>query len=192
VILASASPRRRELLRSLCPDFTVVPSEVDETLAPGPAAAAVKRLALDKAQAVAARVAAGVVLGADTVVVIDGEALGKPATADDARQMLRRLRGREHEVVTGVAVVEAPSGRCDTTAVVSRVRMADYGEADIEAYVASGEPFDKAGAYAIQGRGGALVAGLDGSFSNVVGLPLEETARLLTAFGVAVSEPPAR
>ena len=170
-------------MRSLCPDFTVVPSEVDETLAPGPAAAAVKRLALDKAQAVAARVAAGVVLGADTVVVIDGEALGKPATADDARQMLRRLRGREHEVVTGVAVVEAPGGRCETTAVVSRVRMADYGEADIEAYVASGEPFDKAGAYAIQGRAARFIVELRGSYSGVMGLPLYETAQLLDRAG---------
>jgi septum formation protein len=192
LILASASPRRRELLRSLCPDFAVVPSQVEETLEPGPPAEAAARLALDKAQAVAARVASGVVLGADTIVVIDGEALGKPTTADEARRMLRLLRGREHDVVTGVAVVEAPGGRCETTAVVSRVRMADYGEAEIEAYVASGEPFDKAGGYAIQGRGGALVAGLDGSFSNVVGLPLEETARLLASFGVAVSEPPGR
>jgi septum formation protein len=179
-------------LRSLCSDFTVVPSDVDEALAPGPPAEAARRLALDKAQAVAARVPAGVVLGADTIVVIEGLALGKPATAEEARQMLRRLRGREHEVITGVAVVEAPGGRRETAAVVSRVRMTDYGESAIEAYVASGEPFDKAGAYAIQGRGAALVASLEGSFSNVVGLPLEETARLLRAFGVAVSEPPGR
>src|SRR5262245_64344062 len=105
--------------------------------------------------------------------------------------MLRRLRARQHEVVTGVAVVNARTGREDATTVVSRVLMADYDEAAIEAYVATGEPLDKAGAYAIQGRGGALVAGLEGSFSNVVGLPLEETARLLAAFGVPVSAPPA-
>lgn len=140
----------------------------------------------------AARVTAGVVLGADTIVALDGEALGKPADAADARRMLRRLRGREHEVITAIAVVEAPGGRSEAVTVVSRVRMAAYDEAAIEAYVASGEPFDKAGAYAIQGRGGALVAGLDGSFTNVVGLPLEETVRLLAAFGVAVSEPPER
>jgi septum formation protein len=131
------------------------------------------------------------VLGADTVVVVDGVALGKPADPDDARAMLRRLRGREHEVITGVAVVDARTGRSQATAVVSRVRMGDYAEADIEAYVATGEPLDKAGAYAIQGRGGSLVAGLQGSFSNVVGLPLEETAGLLAAFGVPVSAPPA-
>lgn len=171
-----------------------MPSDLEETLAAGPLRDAVTRLALDKARAVAARVAGRepvIVLGADTIVVIDGEALGKPAGADEARAMLRRLRGREHEVITGVAVVEAPTGRADTVAVVSRVRMAAYGEAEIEAYVASGEPLDKAGAYAIQGRGAALVAGLDGSFTNVVGLPLAETGRLLAAFGVPVNAPPA-
>jgi septum formation protein len=169
----------------------VIPSDVDEVLAAGPLAAAAAALALDKARSVAARLGEGVVLGADTIVVIDGIALGKPADPADARAMLRRLRGREHEVITGVAVVDARSGRSQATAVVSRVRMAEYGEAEIDAYVATGEPLDKAGAYAIQGRGGALVAGLRGSFSNVVGLPLEETARLLAAFGVAVSAPPA-
>jgi septum formation protein len=170
----------------------VIPSDIDETLVPGPLADVVARLALAKARAVAARVGEGVVLGADTVVVIEGEALGKPADPADARAMLRRLRGREHEVITGLAVVDARSGRSETHSVVSRVRMADYGEPEIERYVATGEPLDKAGAYAIQGQGGALVAGLDGSFSNVVGLPLEETARLLAAFGVPISAPPAR
>ena len=169
-----------------------MPSELAETLTPGPLADAVARLALDKARAVAARVREGIVLGADTVVTIDGAALGKPADADDARAMLRRLRGREHEVVTGVAVVDAATGRTERTAVTSWVRMGAYGEPEIEAYVATGEPLDKAGGYAIQGAGGALVAGYEGSYSNVVGLPLVETARLLAAFGVAVSEPPAR
>ena len=192
LILASASPRRRELLRTLCPDFRVVPSDLEETLAAGSPRDAAAGLALDKARAVAARVGEGVVLGAETIVVIDGQALGKPAGPDEARAMLRRLRGREHEVITGVAVVDARTGRSEATAVVSRVRMTEYSEAEIEAYLATDEPFDKAGAYAIQGRGGALVAGLEGSFSNVVGLPLEETARVLAAFGVPVSAPPAR
>ena len=169
-----------------------MPSDLEETLAPGPLAEAVARLALDKARAVAARVREGIVLGADTVVTIDGEPLGKPADPDDARRMLRRLRGREHEVITGVAVVDVRTGRAERTTVTSRVRMADYDERALEAYVATGEPLDKAGAYAIQGAGGALVAGYEGSYSNVVGLPLAETARLLTAFGVPVSAPPAR
>ena len=168
----------------------MVPSDLDERLEPGPLADAVSRLALAKARAVAARVAQGIVLGADTVVAIDGHPLGKPADADDARAMLRRLRDREHEVITGVAVVDASTGRAERTSATSRVRMAAYTDAEIDAYVAGGEPLDKAGAYAIQGQGGALVAGLEGSFSNVVGLPLAETARLLAAFGVAVSEPP--
>ena len=168
-----------------------MPSGLDETLAAGSPRDAAASLALDKARAIARRVGQGVVLGADTIVVIDGELLGKPAGPDEARAMLRRLRGREHEVITGVAVVDARTGRSDTVSVVSRVRMADYGEAEIAAYVASGEPLDKAGAYAIQARGAALVAGLEGSLSNVVGLPLAETARLLAAFGVQLSDPPA-
>jgi septum formation protein len=167
-----------------------MPSHVDEVLGPGPLPDAVARLALDKARAVAAQVGEGIVLAADTVVALDGDPLGKPVGADDARAMLQRLRGREHEVITGVAVVDARSGRAERVAVASRVRMGHYSDAEIDAYVAGGEPLDKAGAYAIQGQGGALVAGLEGSFSNVVGLPLAETARLLAAFGVAVSEPP--
>ena len=169
-----------------------MPSDIEEVLPAGPLAAAVARLALDKARAVAARTGEGVVLGADTVVVVDGRPLGKPVDPSEARAMLRRLRGREHEVITGVAVVDAHTGRAESRVVVSRVRMADYDEAAIEAYVATGEPLDKAGAYAIQGRGGTLVADLQGSFSNVVGLPLEETAGLLAAFGVPLSGPSAR
>ena len=169
----------------------MIPSDVEETLEPGPLADAVARLALTKARAVAARVGEGIVLGADTVVAVDGDPLGKPADPADARRMLRRLCGREHAVITGLAVVDASTGRAERTSVTSRVRMTPYTDADIDAYVAGGEPLDKAGAYAIQGQGGTLVAGLEGSFSNVVGLPLAETARLLAAFGVAVSEPPA-
>ena len=187
LVLASASPRRRELLRALCPHFEVTPSEVDEALPPGPPATAAALLALRKARAVAAGRRDGVVLGADTLVVIDGEVLRKPADAADARRMLRRLRAREHQVVTGVAVVDAATGREAADAVVSRVHMADYPEAAIDAYVAGGEPLDKAGAYAIQGEGGALVARLDGSWSNVVGLPVEATRALLEAFGVVTA-----
>jgi len=180
------------LLSSLCSAFQVVPADIEETLTSGPLPQAVARLALDKARAVAARLGEGVILGADTIVVGGSDVLGKPADAEAARGMLRHLRGREHKVLTGVAVVDGRTGREDTITVVSRVRMADYDDAAIAAYVATGEPLDKAGAYAIQGRGGALVVGLEGSYSNVVGLPLEETARLLASFGVPVSAPPAR
>src|SRR5262249_2993106 len=144
---------------------------------------------LAKARAVAGRVREGVVLAADTVVVLDGVALGKPVDADDARAMLRRLRGRTHDVITGVAVVDAGTGRAETAAAVRRVTMADLDDHAIDGYVASGEPLDKAGAYAIQGRGAALVREFAGSYSNVVGLPLAATARLLRAFGVSVSAP---
>jgi len=189
VVLASASPRRRELLRQICPEFEVVPSEIEETLPGGPTPEAVARLALRKARAVAARAEGAVVLAADTVVVLDGEALGKPAGPEEARAMLRRLRGREHEVITGVAAVDTRTGREATRAVASRVRMAAYSDATLDSYVASGAPLDKAGAYAIQDLGGALVADFAGSYTNVVGLPVEETRGLLAELGVPVSEP---
>ena len=189
LVLASASPRRRELLKSIAPQFEVVPSEIEETLEDGPAPVAVARLALRKARAVAARVREAVVLAADMVVILDGAALGKPADAREARAMLRRLRGREHEVITGVAVLDSRTGREASTSVVSRVRMAAYSDATLEAYVATGAPLDKAGAYAIQDLGGALVERLAGSYTNVVGLPVEETRWLLAEFGVPVSAP---
>ena len=189
LVLASASPRRRELLKSIAPQFEVVPSEIEETLEDGPAPVAVARLALRKARAVAARVREAVVLAADTVVILDGAALGKPADAREARAMLRRLRGREHEVITGVAVLDSRTGREASTSVVSLVRMAAYSDATLEAYVATGAPLDKAGAYAIQDLGGALVERQAGSYTNVVGLPVEETRWLLAEFGVPVSAP---
>jgi septum formation protein len=123
--------------------------------------------------------------------VIDGEALGKPSGRADAAAMLRRLRGRVHDVMTGVAVVDAATAREAAETVTSRVSMKPYSEAEITAYVATDEPLDKAGAYAIQGAGAGLVAQLEGSWSNVVGLPLETTAALLRRFGATVSAPPA-
>ncbi len=165
----------------------MIPSEIEEVLEGGPTPEAVAGLALRKARAVAARVSAGTVLAADTVVVIDGVALGKPVGPEEARGMLVRLRGREHEVITGVAVVDAETGRAASTTAVSRVLMAAYPDTTIEAYLISGSPFDKAGGYAIQDLQGALVDGVVGSYTNVVGLPVEATRRLLEGFGV-VSE----
>ena len=187
VILASESPRRRELLGRICADFRVVPSGIEERLDGPPTPETVAALALEKALVVAGRVSEGIVVGADTVVVIDGEALGKPTGAHEARVMLRKLRGRVHEVITGVAVVDAATGRAASTAVVTGVTMRDVADDVIDAYVDGGEPFDKAGAYAIQEGGAALVAGVVGSYSNVVGLPLAATARLLSEFGVPVT-----
>jgi septum formation protein len=130
------------------------------------------------------------VLGADTVVVVDDEALGKPQNPADARRMLRRLRGRGHEVITGLGVLDAAGGRVVTATATSQVLMRDYPDDAIEAYLATGESFDKAGAYAVQGAGRDLVAGWVGSYSNVVGLPLGEVRRLLIGFGAAVSPAP--
>ncbi len=186
LVLASASPRRRELLAGLGLPFDVVPSTVEESLASGlPAPALVTGLALAKARDVASRAEpATVVLAADTLVVLEGRPFGKPASPDDARRMLAALAGRTHEVVTGVAVVEAGTGREATEAAVSRVAMRPYTAAEIEAYLRTGEPLDKAGAYAVQGEGRRLVAGVEGCYTNVVGLPVTATARLLRAFGL--------
>ncbi len=148
-------------------------------------------VALAKARAVARlQPSAGraVILGADTEVVVDGRLLGKPRDAADAFRMLRELRGRLHEVITGVALVEAGAvtglPREEATAVTTRVRMGGYSEEDIDAYVATGEPLDKAGAYAVQGLGSRLVASVEGCFTNVVGLPLTTTRRLLEGWGL--------
>jgi len=167
----------------------VTPSEVDESLDTDDPRAAAVALALRKARAVAAGRRDGVVVGADTIVVLDGKILGKPADAADARWMLRALRGRWHEVVTGLAAIDVAAARELSAAVVSRVCMAAYGDDHIEAYVASGEPFDKAGGYAIQEGGGRLVTGLIGSYTNVIGLPLEALRPLLAELGVRVSAP---
>jgi septum formation protein len=187
LVLASASPRRRELLQRLIGDFEVIPSAVDERLEPGPFTETIARLAELKARAVAASQPSRVVLAADTMVILDGEALGKPADAATAVAMLQRLRGREHEVMTGVAVLDGRTARMWTGTEESRVVMARYPDAVIERYVDSGAPLDKAGGYAVQDFDGALVDAVVGSYTNVIGLPLRLTVRLLTSAGVRLS-----
>jgi septum formation protein len=195
LILASASARRRELLSRLGFPFEVRPSGIDEVLtrevdAPALATALARAKARDIADQVrAAGDGPALILGADTLVVLDGRPLGKPGSRDEARAMLRALRGRSHEVVTAVALIEVPGGREVTETVTSRVLMRPYGDPEIDAYVATGEPDDKAGAYAVQGVGGQLVARVEGCFENVVGLPLETTARLLRMFGLSPADP---
>lgn len=187
LILASASPRRFELLNRLGVPFAVSVSGVDEwvpdAMAPD---AMVEELAVRKARAVASAHAHCLVIGADTTVVIDGAVLNKPVDADDARRLLTLLRGRTHEVWTGVAIVDAASGRIEVSAVRSLVRLRAVTDAVIDAYVATGEPLDKAGAYAIQGGAGVFVDGIDGCYANVVGLPLCELAVLLQSFDIQV------
>lgn len=195
IVLASSSPRRRRLLRELGVEFAVRIPDVDERPLPGELPGPhVRRLALAKARAVARDLPAGRggqwVLGADTVVVLDGRILGKPRDAREAREMLVRLSGRTHEVLTGVALVPVAAGRARTAVVRSRVEMKPLAGLDIRRYVASGEPLDKAGAYAVQGRGRHLVARVFGSLTNVVGLPLERLGQLLAAAGIAAPEAP--
>ncbi|MFJ4196676.1 Maf family protein [Pseudomonas sp. NPDC089534] len=184
--LASGSPRRRELLAQIGVPFTAVGADIDETPSPHESPSAyVERLARGKAEAGRRALGsrgASCVLGADTAVVLDGKILGKPVDEADACAMLMMLSGREHEVLTAIALVE--EGRCESRVVRSRVRFRSIGQAEAVAYWASGEPRDKAGGYGIQGLGAVFVAGLDGSYSAVVGLPLCETAELLGHFGI--------
>lgn len=182
--LASGSPRRRELLEQIGVAFSVLSAAIDETPHPAETPRAyVERLALGKARAGAALLTApGVVLGADTAVVLDGCILGKPLDAADSLATLAGLSGREHEVLTAVALVEG--ARSQVFSVSSRVGFRQISEEQAKAYWASGEPQDKAGGYAIQGLGAVFVQSLQGSYSAVVGLPLCETAQLLGDFGI--------
>ncbi len=192
VVLASASPRRREILALTGVSFGIDPAEVDERILPGEAPRAhVERLALAKAEAVAPRWPRSVILGCDTVVVLDGgNILGKPQDGPDAARMLRLLSGKEHAVLSGVAVLRPATGARQVVTVETRVRFKPLTEGEIAWYVESGEPMDKAGAYAIQGRGGIFVEGIVGPPSNVVGLPLMMTTLLLRGVGLAVAERP--
>ncbi|WP_227462417.1 Maf family protein [Desertimonas flava] len=180
LILASGSPRRRELLAQLGAEFRVEPPDVDETPRPGEAAVdLVRRLGHDKATAIATARPDAVVVAADSVVDVDGVVLGKPGSDDEARKMLRLLSGRWHHVHTGVSV--AAGGQVRTEVVSTSVEMTAFGAEQIDWYVGTREPHDKAGAYAIQGHGGAFVTRIEGSTSNVVGLPLAELVALLAA-----------
>jgi septum formation protein len=190
IVLASASPRRRELLTQVGIPFRVVPGDIDENNADlsGTPEQKAERLAYMKAKDVASGLDDGLVIGADTIVVCADEIFGKPADENDARRMLMKLGGREHQVITGIAVVDASSGKARTGHEVTRVRFAELTDREIEYYISSGEPFDKAGAYAIQGRAAIFVESLDGCYSNVVGLPLSRLYCLLKDFGVSVCD----
>ena len=183
LVLASASPRRRELLAHLGLPFEIVRPEVDESLRAGEGPAeAVARLACEKAREGRRAHPAALVVAADTLVSLPGgEIFGKPRDAADAKRMLRALSGRAHEVRTGVCVA-GPAGE-RSAVVTTEVRFRPLGDAEIGWYVGTGEPLDKAGAYAVQGKAAAFVAAIDGSWSNVVGLPLAELTVLLEGMG---------
>lgn len=179
LVLASASPRRRELIEQLGLEFMVHVSGADETPLPHEAPQAhTTRLAQAKAEAVAREFADHWVLGADTAVVVDGLILGKPVDEPDAFRMLRMISGRWHTVVTGMCFMHRAQGRRHVHCEESEVFIRELSDAQIRAYVATGEPMDKAGAYAIQGIGAGLVQKVRGSYTNVVGLPLAEFAIL--------------
>jgi septum formation protein len=187
LILASASPRRAELLTAAGIPFEVRPAHIDERILPGEEAVAyVSRVALEKARAVQAASDGRAVLAADTVVVVDRQILGKPADSDDAKRMLRMLSGRAHEVVTAVVLVSG-DGSFATGTEVSKVEFTLLNRAEIDWYVATGEPSDKAGAYAIQGLASRFVTRIEGSYSNVVGLPMALVYAMCSRAGLLLS-----
>jgi MAF protein len=190
LILASRSPRRRRLLAHLGLPFRVVIPQVEEDFAPAAAGRPeelAETLALAKAEAVASEEAEGIVIAADTIVVDGYTILGKPADSSEAAAMLRRLRGKTHRVITGLAVVDAGSGWRAASHVATAVHMRPYSDAEIAAYVARGDPLDKAGAYAIQDEQFHPVASYDGCYCNVVGLPLKALVTLLRRAGLDIT-----
>ena len=191
LILASASPRRAELLRTAGYAFEIVPADVDESAGAGELPEDyVRRVAAEKARTVLRQFPDCTVLAADTTVVVDGAMLGKPSDDENARQMLARLSGRAHRVLTGVVV--AGGGREAGAVACTLVRFAVLTPAEIDWYIASGEPCDKAGAYGVQGLASRFVEGIEGSYSNVVGLPVALVRTLLAeqGFTVAAEGPP--
>lgn len=190
IILASESPRRKDLLQRMGLEFTVIPSGLVEMPPMGDSPCAyVSRMAMEKAVHVGQSYPTHVVIGADTIVVCEGHIMGKPGSVKEASLMLSRLANKWHEVWTGLCVTVRNQHVEIVKAIRSRVCFRDLSLADIETYVATGEPMDKAGAYAIQGKGGALVKSIEGSFHNIIGLPTLELGKILLDLGVLKEEP---
>jgi septum formation protein len=185
VVLASSSPRRRELLEQTGLNFIVDAAEIDEDhgrrMKPAELA---KTISLEKAKAVAACHPCSIIIAADTFGMLGGRLLGKPRDEDEARDMLKSMGGRRHRVVTGFTILDTETGKSISKAVETRVYFRKLGKEEIEAYVKTGEPLDKAGAYAIQGMGAQLVEKIEGDYFNVIGLPLGALVRELNKFGV--------
>lgn len=189
IYLASSSPRRRELLDQIGLPHVVITVDIDETLPPGlPPAQQVMSLSRSKAEAAAATLSEGIVLAADTVVVHGGEVLGKPENQSAARVMLGRLQGGTHEVYTGITLIELAGGQVLSGYERTEVRLREMSRAEIDHYVATKEPLDKAGAYGVQGRAAVFVAGIKGCYFNVVGLPLFKLAQMLKELNIEVSQ----
>ena len=184
-ILASQSPRRRELLSMLGLTFDIITADIDETMDPTlPVDAAVAEVCRKKAEAVGAGHPGRLIVAADTIVVVDEQKLGKPRSADEARQMLRTLSGRSHTVMTGICLWQ--DGRYETHVEQTAIRFRPLSDAEIDAYVATGSPMDKAGAYGIQDQAAIFVEALDGDYYNVMGLPLCSLTKCLRHWGVTI------
>ncbi len=185
IILASNSPRRKELLRQIRVDFKSDPADVDERILPGEGAEEYAvRVALDKAHAAAKRAGSGIIVAADTIVVLGTKILGKPANAREAERMLGMLSGKMHKVITGLVVMDAGTGKTQKRISVTKVWFRKLSKEEIMSYVATGEPLDKAGAYGIQERGALLVQKIEGCYFNVVGLPLSLLDEIFVDFGI--------
>jgi septum formation protein len=186
IVLASSSPRRELLLKQIGLDFIVYPSNIDEKILSEKISPKefVLKIALEKARRVANIFNEAIIISADTIVVLDGIILGKPKDREDAINMLKRLRGKIHQVFTGIVVWETPTNKYLVRVVKSLVKMRDYSLEEIVNYVNTGEPFDKAGAYGIQGKGALLVEKIEGDYYNIVGLPLASLNLLLKKFGI--------
>ena len=181
IILASASPRRKELMGYIVPRFEIIPADVDETLPKEiPAEKSAEFLAVKKAEHISAQYPESIVIGSDTVVIVDGEILGKPADEADAYRMLKKLSGKVHTVITGVCISKGEKKKSFSEA--TRVEFYPLSEEEIRGYIATGDPMDKAGAYGIQGEGCVLIKGIEGDFFTVMGLPAAKLKRELAEF----------
>ena len=189
IILASGSPRRKKILEQIGLKFSVEKSNYEEKrIADSTPSQIVEFLSLEKANLLAVKYEDAIIIGADTLVVLNGEILGKPKSEEDAGEMLRKLRNKTHTVVTGFTVLDTKSGRSVTKHVETKVKFKDLSEMEISAYVETGEPMDKAGGYGIQDKGGLFIEEMDGDYFNIVGLPLFAVSETLREFGIDITE----
>jgi septum formation protein len=187
IVLASASPRRRELLEKLGLSFKVEPSNFAENLSTGMEPNALAReISLGKADSVAGKYSDAIIIGADTFIILGNRIMGKPDTADEAREMLQDISGRSHSVITGFTIIDTASGKIVSQSVETKVYIKQLTPEEIDAYIKTGEPLDKAGAYAIQGLGALLVERIEGDYCNVIGLPLFALMKALKEFGIDI------
>ena len=188
IILASQSPRRRELLSKIGMKFEVIPADIDEIIEGKEFSnELIENLAVEKVMEVKKNISyPAIIIGSDTVVVVDGKVLGKPENEQNAFNMLKMLSGKTHQVISGIAVIDSATGRSLVDHVVSNVTFRELSDSEIKNYIKTGEPMDKAGAYAIQGLGSVFIERIDGDFLNVVGLPLLALTESLKKFGITV------